>query len=174
MSNIKIFSSEDSLNLIKTALTTGGGDDDAVDYGESLPPNIIFRLGARVTRTVESYDLDLSTIKIIAAYHREDRPEYPYGDGTESTGVVFEMPEGHFGFACHDRRWDSTFGGDTYILDISESNDWDLFYRFSLTNHSREIIDAFVDTNLGLTSSNPEIRALAEEIHLNGLTQNSK
>ena len=171
---IRFFSNKDSLSLIKTALTTGGGEDDAVDYGETLPPNIIFRVGGLVTRTVESYDLDLSTIKIIAAYHREDRPDEPYGYGTESSGVVFQMANGYFGFACHDRWWDSTFGGDTYILDISESNDWDLFYHFSLTDHSREIIDAFVDTNLGLTSSNPEIRALAEEIHLNGLTQNSK
>jgi hypothetical protein len=171
---IKILSNEAALNLIKTTLTTGGGGDDEVEYGESLPPKITFRLGARVTRVVESYDLDLSTIKIIAAYNTEDLPEYDYGDGTESTGVVFEMPEGHFGFACHDRWWDSTFGGDVYLLDVSESNDWDLFYNFSLTDSSREIINAFINPSLGLTSSNPKVRTLAEEIHSSGLTQNSK
>ena len=38
----------------------------------------------------------------------------------------------------------------------------------------REIINAFINPSLGLTSSNPKVRTLAEEIHSSGLTQNSK
>lgn len=132
--------------------------DERDEYWEEA--QITLRVGG-ATSTVSSYDLEVA--RVIAAFQIcGDRDQW---DGGDDSVVIFELAGGFYGCAVEHYWWGPTFSGRKYSLEISESTDWDLFYRFVLTDESREILSAFLTPVIGLTSTNPDVRKIAQELY---------
>jgi len=160
---LRMMSDKDAISVIMKSLTTGGdGYNMEGDY--HYPPSITLRVGGQVKAAL-TYDVDIDTLTIIAAYETDRTVSPDEWEGFEDAVVVFKMACGYYGLAFHTNWWSPTFGGDDYSLDITESDEWELFYNFSLSSSDREVIDAFINPTVGLTSSNPDVRVLAEEIN---------
>jgi len=92
--------------------------------------------------TVSTYDLNLDSVEITYMHgfiHNEDN-----WDGNYGAHVVFRYDEG-YGLATHTGWWGPTFSGDTWVLDVCETDDFMLFDKLCLTTEIRAALEEVFD-----------------------------
>lgn len=146
--------------VISKALSTGGEGEGMSGPYEDDGPNIILRVGAQ-TRTTKSYDLDPQRVTLLYAFYKDTSDDW---DSNEDSTVIFQTKEGYYGVAYKHSWSGMTFHGVNFSIDLSESQDWDLFYNFCLTDSDREVVDTLTTPSLGLASPDLVVRSFAERL----------
>lgn len=122
------------LDLIKRCLNGGGHDYNG---GEIQTASVTIRDVGKFQCT-NNYDLNLDSVMVLEFQeYTTDASEW---DGQYNDFAIFEFDKG-FGIATRDGNWDPTFGSEDLSIEIYESKDWDMFYKFSLTDEVRSKIN---------------------------------
>lgn len=126
-------SKDEGLKLIARCLQDGGDELDRYDSKER-PVHVTIWNGPEYELRQE-YNLNLESVAVLA--HSGFSSENSGGwDGDYLEYAIFKFDKG-LGVAYNIKWWGPTFGEDMYDLEIQESDDWDKFFNFVLTDDLR-------------------------------------